>query len=286
MRPRILIAEGNVRENRAHLARHGTDGGSESYADAIRLFAPEAQIDIVYPADAAPELPAGMSIGGYDGVVIGGSGLHAYDAAPEVTRQVEFARAAFAARVPFLGSCWGLQVAAVASGGAVAKSPRGREVGIARKLRPTPAGRGHPLYQGRPDTFDCCAIHFDEVTHLPPGGITLAANHHSAIQAAVIPHAGGEFWGVQYHPEFDLRHMARLMSAYAEAMIGQGFYADRAALEAHTADWEALDADPERKDIAWRLGIDGDVLDPYQRCREIGNWLDRAVRPRMAERGN
>ena len=116
--------------------------------------------------------------------------------------------------------------------------------------------------------------------------MALAENEHSAIQAAVIPYDGGEFWGVQYHPEFDLRHMARLITAYAEAMIGQGFYADQAALEAHTGDWEALHDDPARKDLAWRLGIDGDVLDPHRRCREIKNWLDRAVRPRMAGRGN
>lgn len=286
MRPRLLIAEGNVRENCEHLARHGTDGGSESYAAALRLFAPEAQIDIVHPADADPELPAGTGLADYDGVVIGGSGLHAYDDAPEVARQVAFARAAFEARVPFLGSCWGLQVATVAAGGTVAKSPRGREVGIARKLRPTATGRGHPLYEGKPGAFDCCAIHFDEVTHLPAGSVVLAENDHSAIQAAVIPHAGGEFWGVQYHPEFDLRHMARLINAYADAMIGQGFYADEAALAAHTADWETLADHPERNDLAWRLGIEGDVLDPYRRCREIGNWLTRAVRPRMAARGN
>lgn len=286
MRPRILIAEGNVQENRERMTRHGLDGGSDSYAAAIRLFAPDADIDIVYPADAAPKLPAGTEIGDYDGVVIGGSGLHAFDTAPEVTRQIEFARAVYKAGVPFLGSCWGLQVAAVAAGGHVAGSPRGREVGIARKLRPTAAGRGHPIYEGKPDVFDCCAIHFDEVTHLPPGAVVLAENHHSAVQAAVIPYNGGEFWGVQYHPEFDLRHMARLITAYADAMIGQGFYADRAALDAHAADWETLQDDPERKDLAWRLGVDGDVLDARRRCREINNWLKRAVRPRMAERGN
>ena len=45
-----------------------------------------------------------------------GSPLHIYDSDPCVTRQIDFARSAFAAGVPVWGSCWGLQGAVVAWG--------------------------------------------------------------------------------------------------------------------------------------------------------------------------
>jgi gamma-glutamyl-gamma-aminobutyrate hydrolase PuuD len=48
-----------------------------------------------------------------------GSPLHIYDRTLEVTRQIDFARAAFTAGLPAWGSCWGLQLATVALGGTV-----------------------------------------------------------------------------------------------------------------------------------------------------------------------
>ena len=77
---------------------------------------------------------------------MGGSGLHAFDQTPEVIRQVDLMRSAMENDMHVLGSCWGLQIAAAATGGTVSKSPRGREVGIARKIAVTQAGAGHALY--------------------------------------------------------------------------------------------------------------------------------------------
>ena len=62
-------------------------------------------------------------------------------ARPSVTRQIDFARAAFAAGVPVRGSCWGLQLAVAALGGSVRRNPRGRELPIARAITVTEAGR-------------------------------------------------------------------------------------------------------------------------------------------------
>ena len=51
---------------------------------------------------------------------------------------------------PAFGSCWGLQIAAVAAEGDVQRNPLGREVGIARRILPTDPGRSHPMLEGRP----------------------------------------------------------------------------------------------------------------------------------------
>ncbi len=79
-----------------------------------------------------------------------------------------FEREAFASRVPFFGSCWGLQVAAAAAGGAVRLNPREREIGFARKITLTADGRGHTMHEGRPIAFGAPTVHSDEVGTLPP----------------------------------------------------------------------------------------------------------------------
>ena len=134
--PRILIAEGNPKDRRELILENGGGLGSVAYTKAINHVCPGALIDIIYPADDTRILPAGTSFDGYDGLVLGGSGLNIPGDAnnPQITNQIDLARAAFKSKIPFLGSCWGLQVAAVAAGGIVKASPRGRELGVARKI--------------------------------------------------------------------------------------------------------------------------------------------------------
>jgi len=239
---------------------------------------------MVNVADADGALPSGTDIGAFDGVILGGSALHIrnINIDSRVRRQIDFVAAVFESGAPFFGSCWGFQVGVAAAGGTVAESPRGRELGLARKIALTDAGRSHPMYQGKASVFDAPAVHLDEITHLPSGSIVLASNHHNAIQAATVSKAGGTFWGVQYHPEFDLEHMAGLISCYTEGFVKDGFFADEAAAHAHAEDIESLHFHPERDDLAWLFGIDDDVLDPVARTREIENWITRAVLPQKA----
>src|SRR3984893_13951872 len=112
-----------------------------------------------------------------------GSPLHIYDSDPCVTRQIDFARSAFAAGVPVWGSCWGLQVAVVALGGSGRRNPRGREVPSARAIPVPDPGRAPPLLASRPAVFDALCSHLDEIETLPPSSQVLAANEVSAGQA-------------------------------------------------------------------------------------------------------
>ena len=270
---KILIADGNSAELNDLSREAGCELGAERYVNEIKRMFPSAVIEIVFPADSDQYLPNGVTLTDFDGIVMGGSGLHAFDQAPEVTRQVDLMRDALDAGLSVLGSCWGLQVAAAATGGSVVQSPRGREVGIARKIALTPAGMGHALFANKPPVFDSPCIHYDEVTHLPSGSVILASNPHSSVQSAVIRKGNGVFWGMQYHPEFDLPHLANLYRRYADAMVADGFFQDRDDLDSYCARLEALNQDPSRLDLRWQLGIDDDVIDPDQRCLEIRNWV-------------
>jgi len=277
MRPlRLLVAEGNTLEARSRMAAEAGETPSEGYAAALRSIVPDARIDLCFPADADPKLPAPLE--SYDGVAITGSALNIYRAEIASLRQVDFARTVFALHIPLFGSCWGLQVATVAAGGEVARNPNGREVAFARKVMLSEAGRAHPLHQGRDIAFDAPAIHGDEVVRLPPGAIVTAWNAMSQVQAAEIRHEGGVFWGVQYHPEFTLRDLAFILQRYGQTLVDEGFFADLAALESYAADLSTLAADSARTDIAWRLGLGADILQPELRLREIANWIAGQVR--------
>ncbi|MCB2100205.1 MAG: type 1 glutamine amidotransferase [Rhodobacterales bacterium] len=276
---RILIIEGNGDDMNAAMEAAGARTGSTLYRALLEPLVPGARFDGVAPADGDAALPAGTSLADYDGVVMGGSGLHVYDDIPAVTRQVDLVKAVLAAGVPFTGSCWAAQVATVAAGGVVGRSPNGREVGIARKVTLTPAGRDHPFYAGKAPVFDTIAIHYDEVTTVPPGAAVLATNGHSPVQALAF----GTFWGVQYHPEYDLDQIARLMARYGGQMVADGFLADADAMADHAEDLIALHADPGRRDLAWRLGLDDDVLDPGRLRIECANWVTHALLPHRAE---
>jgi GMP synthase (glutamine-hydrolysing) len=263
----------------AQVTAYGGPSNPELFRTALRLHQPEIDCVCINIADGET-LPAGAAVDSFDGVMLTGSPLHIYDPTPAVRDQIAFARSVFAAGLPVWGSCWGVQLATVALGGSVRRNPAGRELGIARRIAVTAAGRGHWLLAGRPACFDALCSHLDEVETLPPGAEVLASNTVSAVQAmAVVTPFGGTFLGTQYHPEHTFAFSAALIRMRAAALAAEGFGADEADLFQLADDLVALGAEPERRDLAWRYGVDQEVLDPRRRSTEIGRWLERAARP-------
>lgn len=279
--PSFLVIDGYRREGREELAAGGATTAGELYARMLKNCCPRAAVDIVYPADPGASLPRGAALEAYDGLAWTGSSLTVYEDTPPVTSQIEFARAAFEAGVPAFGSCWAVQIGVMAAGGDCAKNPRGREMGIARKIALTPEGRAHPLYIGKPSVFDAFISHDDEVTHLPPGAVHLAANAFTRVQAVAITYRGGTLWAVQYHPEYDLHELARLTYCRVPKLTALGLFKDEDAGYKYVNLLEALHQDPARKDLAWLLGIDTDVMNEDIRQAEVRNWIEQLVLPSM-----
>jgi len=273
---RLLVAEGNTLAGRRRVADSAGTTPAESYADVLRAIAPDAQVDICMPADEGATVPAPLD--SYDGVAITGSSLNIYQREAASLRQIDFVREVFARAIPMFGSCWGLQLAAVAAGGEVTLNPHGREVAFARKITLTETGRSHPMHRWRPPAFDAPAIHSDVVTRLPQGAIITAWNTMAEVQAAEIRLGGGVFWGVQYHPEYRLRDIAAVVRRYGEMLVIEGFFKDLSELEFYAADLMALEADRKRRDIAWRLDLGEDILDEGMRLSELSNWITSQVR--------
>ena len=280
---RFLVIDGYNKAARDELNAGGASAAGDLYAAMLKKCLPEAQCDVVHPADPGSSLPKGAALAQYDGIAWTGCSLTIYDNDPRVTPQIELAKEAFASRVPSFGSCWAAQIAVTAAGGIVRPNPRGREMGIARKIALTPEGRGHPLYFGKSNVFDAFISHVDEITHLPAGAVLLASNAFTHIQAVAVTHKGGTFWGLQYHPEYDLHELARLTWCRLEKLQKLGFFKDREAGEQYVNLLETLHQDPSRKDVAWLMGIDEDVMNEDIRLAEVRNWIERLVLPTMRQ---
>jgi GMP synthase (glutamine-hydrolysing) len=274
---RILVIDGNQAEIRAkHKSMGGTDSG-DGYAATLKRLRPDLEVDIVRPADGEPKLPDGVALADYDGVAISGSALNIYSREPAVERQIDLAKAVFAAGVPCFGSCWGLQLGVTAAGGTVIRNPRGREFGFGRRIMLNAQGRDHPMFQGKPEVFEAVTVHVDTVDSLPPGAVPLAHND-MGLQAAEIRFAnGGSFWGVQYHPEYSCAEAAAMARRYADVLIRDGVVRDRADLDALAADLSALDANPGDARLAWRFGVGESITKLAVKLAELRNWLDQKV---------
>jgi GMP synthase (glutamine-hydrolysing) len=282
---RILVIEGNNATDRARHARNRGATPSEAYAEVLRELAPDAVVDLCFPADPGANLPDAGGLEGYDGVALTGSSLNIYDMTPEITAQIDLARQVFASGTPVFGSCWGLQMLTTAAGGVVRRNPKGREMGFARKIVPNEAGRAHPMLAGRPIAFDAPAVHQDEVETMAPGTILLASNAVSEVQAVEIKFGKGTAWAVQYHPEFSFGEVAAIGGALGARLVDEGFFEDEAALGRWRADLDVLEADPDNGPVAWRHGFDGELTDKDRRRLEISNWIAARVRPEKSARG-
>ena len=275
--PRILVIDGNVAQVRARqMTALGYDSGT-GYARVLKRLDASLEIDVVLAADGDVELPAG-GIENYDGVTMTGSALNIYNGGEPVTRQIELAKAVFAAGVPFFGSCWGLQVAVTAAGGEVRANPRGREFGFARRIALTDAGVQHRLFAGKPLAFEAPCVHRDEIARLPQGATVLAQNEFG-VQAAAFTWRAGTFWGVQYHPEYDYADIAAAAERYGETLVSEGMFRDSSGLAAFAADLRALQANPADTALLWKHGLGPAMQNETLRLLEIRNWLGAKVLP-------
>jgi GMP synthase (glutamine-hydrolysing) len=275
--PRLVLMEGNTRKKRARGAELGVRSSSQIYVEAIRTHFPDLELDTINAADEDWTFPDGRGWSDYDGLIVTGSSLHAYDTEFAVTNQIALVAEAGETGMPIFGSCWGLQIAVMAAGGQVEYNPRGREVGIARKIVPNETGRAHPIFSLKNAAFDAPCIHYDEVTRLPDNAVLLASNAHSKVQAALIPVGQSMVWSVQYHPEFDLKQLLQLYRLYGENMVKEGFFASEEAMADYTGKLERLIADPADMGLRWQLGMDQDILDDRIRNGEIIAWIQHEI---------
>lgn len=126
------------------------------------------------------------------GIVLSGSPFSAYDSeapAPDP--------ALYAAGLPLLGICYGIQRMTLDSGGAVERLPE-REYGR-KPVVLLDSGVASPLLEDVGRRFSSWMSHGDSIQK-PGKGWTVIAESEGGIPAALV-HEDGKRWGVQFHPE-------------------------------------------------------------------------------------
>ncbi len=279
---RLLVVEGYEKQARDELVAGGMTVASDLYANMLASIAPKATIDIIAPADAQSYVPNDFELRSYDGVAMTGSSLSVLDMNKNSVRaQIELLKEVFELGIPSFGSCWAMQVGVVAAGGKVDINSKGREMGFARKVQLSQNGIKHPMYTGKPSVFDCFASHEDEIVAIPENSTVLSGNSMSKVQALEIQYGKGVMWTVQYHPEYNTHELAALIRCRRQRLINMGFFSNEAELEVYCRKLDELHKNPNKKDAAWALGIDEDILDPSLRQLEAHNWIESLVLPNL-----
>ncbi|MBS0580526.1 MAG: type 1 glutamine amidotransferase [Proteobacteria bacterium] len=276
-RANVLVIDGNRAATRAQQVAAGGSASGEGYAEVLATLA-QVHCEIVHPADGEVHFSPGAGLGSFDAVAITGSALNVYDGGAHIERQVELARAVFAAGMPFFGSCWGMQVAVTAAGGRIRPNPLGREFGFGRRIELTAAGRSHAMFAHKPTVFEAITVHRDDVGELPPDCTVLARNE-MGVQALEVRHAGGACWGVQYHPEYTFAEIAATALRYGPTLLGESLFADPRELDAYVTELRGLMADPQDLRLGWKHGLGPGVRHRACQLAELSNWLQSQVLP-------
>ncbi|HEY9054184.1 MAG TPA: glutamine-hydrolyzing GMP synthase, partial [Rectinemataceae bacterium] len=143
----------------------------------------------ILPGDGALD-PARLE--GCRGIILSGSPYSVYQqGAPEIHPS------AYAASLPILGICYGIQRMTIDGGGGVERLAE-REYGR-KPVKIAPLGISDPLFSGVGAGFVSWMSHGDSISRPAPGWKVLASSE-GGIPAA-LAHESLPRWGVQFHPE-------------------------------------------------------------------------------------
>ena len=219
MNKKILIVEGNLKEENNNFSKNGIPTHTESLKESLFFFTNSLDLDVVNPSSDTNISSIIKNIKKYDGLIWGGSALSIYNDTIEIRRQIEFMKECFKNIKSILAICWGMQVAVTAAGGTVKKSSNGAHIGIANDIEINENGENHPLYISKNKKFNSPAFNFDEVVKLPEGAINLASNKINKIQSVHFKSGISDIWGLQYHPEITYHKMITLINFRKDKLI-------------------------------------------------------------------
>ena len=215
---KILIVEGNLREENKNFSKVGIQTHTESLQDSLNYFKKELRFDVVNPSSDANLDSVNDKLITYDGLIWGGSSLNIYNDTPEIKKQIGFMKECQKKVKNILAICWGMQVAVTAAGGEVKKADSSH-IGIANEITINNEGLNHPIYKDKEKKFNSPAFNFDEVKKLPDNAICLASNKINKIQSLYFKVNETKVWGLQYHPEITYEKMISLIEFRKEKLI-------------------------------------------------------------------
>jgi GMP synthase (glutamine-hydrolysing) len=110
------------------------------------------------------------------------------------------------------------------------------------------------------------------------------ASNELGLQAVELRCGPGTAWAVQYHPEYSYAEIAATTRRYADALLADALFGNRAELEQFVDDLQLLMQDPRDRRLAWKYGLGPAMQDEPLKLAELRNWLDLQVMPRYRSR--
>ena len=215
---KLLIVEGNLREENQSFSEVGIQTHTQSLQDSLNHYSKDLQYDVVNPSSDVSLKTVKDKLLKYDGLVWGGSSLNIYNDTPEIRKQIEFMKECQKKVKNILAICWGMQVAVTAAGGEVKKA-EGSHIGIANEITINENGLNHPIYRNKEKKFNSPAFNFDEVKTLPQNAVCLASNKINKVQSLYFKVNETNVWGLQYHPEITYEKMISLIEFRKDRLI-------------------------------------------------------------------
>ena len=255
---KILIVEGNLREENQSFTDGGIKTHTESLKDSIAYFTDKIEIDVVNPSSDKNISEKVTDLNKYDGLIWGGSSLNIYNDTIEIRRQIEFMRECQKKIKKILAICWGLQVAVTVAGGQVKRCTNGSHRGIALNIEINNEGLQHPIYKNKGKIFNTPAFNFDEVTKLPKNSKLLASNPINKVMGVNFQSAASDIWGIQYHPEITYDKMISLIHFRKERLLNNNAFVDEQEINNHVR----------------MIAEENKITNKDLRMRELENWLN------------
>ncbi len=255
---KILIVEGNLREENQSFTDGGIKTHTESLKDSIAYFTDKIEIDVVNPSSDKNISEKVTDLAKYDGLIWGGSSLNIYNDTIEIRRQIEFMRECQKKIKKILAICWGLQVAVTVAGGQVKRCTNGSHRGIALNIEINNDGLQHPIYKNKGKIFNTPAFNFDEVATLPKNSILLASNPINKVMGVNFQSAVSDIWGIQYHPEITYDKMISLIHFRKERLLNNNAFVDEQEINNHVR----------------MIAEENKITNKDLRMRELENWLN------------
>ena len=250
MTKKILIVEGNLKEENNNFSKNGIPTHTESLKESLSFFTNSLDLDVVNPSSDTNINSVIKDLKKYDGLIWGGSSLNIYNDTIEIRRQIEFMKECFKNIKRILAICWGMQVAVTAAGGEVKKSNNGLHIGIAQNIS---------VYKNKKNIFNSPAFNFDEVATIPKDSTILASNKVNKVQSLNFETGISEIWGLQYHPEITYDKMIRLIKFRKDRLINVR---------------KAFNNEKEIDEHINLIKEENKISEKSSRLRELQNWLN------------
>jgi len=134
----------------------------------------------------------------YDAVMIGGSPDSSLDDHDYMQFLIDVVWECKDENIPFLGLCYGFQIAVLAFNGEMMEDKENAETGTFMMTK-TEAAKDDPVFGDLPQQFEAACGRKDRASYLPDGMVNLVSSERCPFHAAKFPNTS--FYGVQFHPE-------------------------------------------------------------------------------------